>query len=269
MRSARCATKSPSAERRSQLRRETLAFRAANPSAGHRFAEITVPTHFFVIYKNETQEGGFLEERAVHDQMMILNDDFAPSGVSFDLLGVEYIHNEDWFSNVYWEKPQNDEMFQATRVGGVGDLNIYTTGFERPEAEWIGYATFPWEYKDRPDIDGVVVNCQTLPGGLLKKFNLGKTITHEVGHWTGLYHPFESDNENGSCTGNGDEVADTPFELSASSGCPIGRDTCRDQPGEDPIHNFMDYSDDNCLDEFTPGQHERLVEQLIQHRGFS
>lgn len=62
----------------------------------------------------------------------------------------------------------------------------------------------------------------------------------------------------GDCDCLGDLIDDTPQMNNATSGCPIGKDTCPEDPGVDPIHNFMDYSEDECYEEFTPDQDDRM-----------
>lgn len=78
----------------------------------------------------------------------------------------------------------------------------------------------------------------------------------------GLRHTFDVEN---TCT-DGDGVTDTPTQKSRSSGCPVGRNSCPDEPGMDPITNYMDYSDDSCVDNFTPLQVIRMQAQWEAYR---
>ncbi|MEU6672160.1 M43 family zinc metalloprotease [Streptomyces sp. NPDC046727] len=99
-----------------------------------------------------------------------------------------------------------------------------------------------------------------LPGGVAPR-QFGHEATRNVGHRLGLYNVFQ-----GGCAGSGDYVDDTPAAASPAVGCPEGRDTCP-APGDDPIHNFMNYTDDSCRNTFTPGQATRMKQQAATYRG--
>lgn len=104
--------------------------------------------------------------------------------------------------------------------------------------------------------DGCNVLAKTMPGGDLDLYNRGGTAIHEIGHWNGLLHTFQGE----SCdeSNPGDYIDDTPQQSSPTGGCPARRDSCPDLPGEDLVHDFMDYSSDVCYESFTGGQVRRM-----------
>ncbi|TPX08811.1 uncharacterized protein E0L32_009751 [Thyridium curvatum] len=221
-------------------------------------ATINVGVYFHVVAQSQTVAGGYLTDKMLSDQLAVMNTDFAPHGISFNLLGTDRTVNPNWAVD-------NDELAMKTalRKGSYSNLNVYFQ--TRLTDNALGYAYLPTSVTSGSAAfrrDGVSLNAQTVPGGSQTRFNLGKTATHEVGHWLGLYHTFQ-----GGCTGNGDFIADTPAQASSSSGCPVGRDSCPSQPGLDPIHNYMDYSDDSCYEEFTPNQQERIYSFWNTYRG--
>lgn len=152
---------------------------------------------------------------------------------------------------------------RSLRKGGKSALNIYTVS---GGGMTLGWATFTFATSLSTN-DGIVLNFASLPGGSMAPYNLGHTATHEVGHWLGLYHTFEGYKcRTGSTTG--DRISDTPAELSPAFGCPIGRDTCtgNSYPGLDPVNNYMDYSDDRCMNQFSAKQISRMRASWLAYR---
>jgi hypothetical protein len=233
---------------------------------------IEIETYMHLVTKDKTVEGGNVPRKWLRAQMKYFNHSFRGHGhgaegartpFKFVLAGVDRTVNADWYEHSYPPEFGADsterEMKTALREPSstAETLNVYFTHLIA--VGLLGYATFPEWYGDEPILDGVVVETQSLPGGSAAPYNLGGTVAHEVGHWVGLYHTFE-----GGCAG-GDEVADTPPQASPTSGCPASADTCS-EPGDDPIHNYMDYSDDECYNQFTIGQRERSLDQWFAFR---
>lgn len=216
-----------------------------------------INVYFHVIRRGTGVSNGDVTTTMVNNQMSVLNNAFAATGWSFNLVEVTRTTNTTWFNNCASSTTEN-QMKNSLRRGSADDLNIYTCN---PSGGLLGWATFPSGYASRPLYDGVVLLYSSLPGGSAAPYNLGDTGTHEVGHWMGLYHTFQ-----GGCNGSGDAVSDTPAEKSAAFGCPQGRDSCRNKPGLDPIENFMDYTDDSCMFQFTAGQDARMDAQFTTYR---
>lgn len=215
-----------------------------------------INVYFHVINKGTGVSNGDISATMINDQMSVLNAAFAPTGWAFNLVATDRTTNATWYNSCYGSS--ESAMKNALRVGTADDLNLYSCN---PSGGILGFATFPSSYNSQPKLDGVVILYSSLPGGSAAPYNLGDTVTHEVGHWMGLYHTFQ-----GGCNGSGDLVSDTPAERSPAYGCPNGRDSCRNKAGLDPTENFMDYTDDACMWEFTTLQDARMDSQFTTYR---
>lgn len=157
--------------------------------------------------------------------------------------------------------PLNDDM-KRSNTGGVDawDPDKYLNIWVVPDLDdsVLGFAQFPggqaWS-------DGVVIadqffGNQGTSGG--QPYGLGRTATHEVGHYLGLYHIWGDSN----CGDDG--ISDTPTQESSSSGCPTSSTTC--DGNLDNVQNYMDYSNDDCMAMFTLGQAQRMWDVLNSSR---
>lgn len=255
---------------RINLRRQELSLGVVREAGS-----VTIPLWVHVINRGAGLENGDVPDSMIAAQVSVLNDSYVgltggfASPFQFQLVGITHTTNPEWFAMMPGSKAE-PEAKAATRVGGPETLNIWTAN---PGGGLLGWATFPFEYESNPSNDGVVVLYSSLPGGSAAPYDEGDTATHEVGHWLGLFHPFQGGT--GSCvTDNprfGDQIDDTPAERVSTYGCPTSKNSCPDSlpngEGDDPIENFMDYTDDACMYEFTGDQSERMDVLTAEYRG--
>lgn len=152
----------------------------------------------------------------------------------------------------------DDKMKRASQDGDDGwdsksYLNIWVVNLIGSS----GYASMPGS---AADVDGVVINFNSFGTiNTVAPFNMGRTAVHEVGHWLGLKHIW------GDAQCGDDGVDDTPQQGFFTKGCPSGfRSSCNNGESGDMYMNFMDYTDDACMNLFTKGQRNRMRSLFIE-----
>lgn len=252
--------------------------------------QYTVPVVVHIIHRGEAVGTGTnIPDAQVVSQIKVLNDDFkrlnsdagnTPSEFqsvagSFDIEFVLAKQDPDGESTTgivrangnktQWSV-NDDESLKAVSYWPAEDyLNIWVTNLS---SSYLGYAQFPVSdlagLEDADDnrlTDGVVIDYSVFGSSDDGSFNLssdfdkGRTTTHEVGHFFGLRHIWGDDN--GACGGNGDYVSDTPDQSNSTSGCPSNPQTSCSV--HKMFQNYMDYTDDACMNLFTQEQVERMV----------
>ena len=246
---------------------------------------ITIPTVVHVLYNNS---GENISDAQIQSQLDILNEDFrrlnadsvnTPSdflGVAADIR-IEFClatidpngNPTPGITRTYTSKTSfsyNSDMKFNSRGGkDIWDRNQYLNIWVCDIPSLLGYAQFP---EGSASTDGIVINYRAFgnTGNLYPNFDLGRTATHEVGHWLNLYHIWGD----GGCSVD-DNVSDTPNAGGANyNGSPCsypGGDSCPSSPGNDMFQNYMDYSDDVCMNLFTEGQKNRM-RALFEPGGF-
>ena len=251
-----CATPEPS---QSEMEQVGMALRRRVEEFGALAVGGQIKVAFHVIYSGAT---GNIPQSQIDAQIAELNKAYsgfyggANTGYTFVLASVDRTNSSKWFKMTPGTNAERQAK-QALAKDIPHRLNIYTC---KPGQNLLGWSYLPNSYPEGDWHHGVVMHYGSVPGGYLAPYDLGGTADHEVGHYLGLYHTFQ-----GGCTAPGDQVADTPDEATATSGCPGGKDTCP-TAGFDPIHNYMDYSDDACYTQFTTGQDFRMDAMVPTYR---
>ncbi len=227
---------------------------------------ITIPVVVHVVYRTSTQN---ISDSQIQSQLTVLNDDFrrfnsdangtwsqaADSEIEFCLATVDPNGN-----------PTSGITRTSTNVSGFGTNDAVKSASSGGVNAWntsdylniwvcdigggiLGYAQFPG---GNPSTDGVVNDYRYFGtnGTATAPFNLGRTMTHEVGHYLNLRHIWGD----GNCNVD-DFVSDTPTSDGPNYGCASSHVSCSSL---DMVQNYMDYSDDGCMNLFTTGQKNRM-----------
>jgi len=250
--------------------------------------DVTVPVRFHEILKTNGNGGGDLSDARIAAQIDALNVGYAGTGFTFELAENTETVQAEWFNLISANgaeprlfRGSGKEVSMKRRLADddPATLEVYSASLGQ---FLLGWAYFPSDFTEATSsdygplqryFDGVVIDFRTVPvvagdtEGDQRVFppgtyEEGDTLTHEIGHWLELFHTFQggctdSENYNG-----GDQIEDTPAEASPNFLCPEPgedpRDSCPDDPGVDPVNNFMDYSFDSCMTEFTEEQAARM-----------
>ncbi len=225
-------------------------------------AVYTIPVWFHVIYR--TDGLGNISDASIIAQLTVLNEDFrAMAGtmgsqgfdtrVRFVLAGITRTLNDQWFND-------------SDNAGYTGVLNVnpskYVNIYTNTAGGYLGYAIYPQQGAGRPN-DGIVMNYETIGGrnNGYQVYDQGRTLVHEMGHYLGLFHTFDG-YACGNTYGSGDLIVDTPAEMTEHYDC-VQTATCGTS---DPIRNYMNYTPDSCMTEFTREQGNRMVCSLANYR---
>lgn len=230
---------------------------------------ITIPVVVHVMYTNSTNN---ISQAQIQSQIDVINEDFRRTNSDADNTWSQAADTEIQFcmatvdpngnattgitrkSVTRTDWGTNDDM-KKTSQGGVNpwDSSEYLNMWVVPQMTSggrtiLGYAQFPG---GAASTDGVVMayNYFGRTGNVSAPFDGGRTTTHEIGHYLNLRHIW------GDANCGNDFVSDTPTHQTSNGGCPTGQVSCG---SVDMVQNYMDYTNDSCMNLFTAGQKARM-----------
>jgi hypothetical protein len=253
-------------------------------AGGSQQTVINIPVVFHILYNDTTQN---LSDAVVLSQLDVINEDYrrqnpdtgqtplafrsvaadceiqfclaqrTPGGQSTN--GIIHKFTSVASFNDYEQTKFNqfggDDAWDASKY-----MNVWVAAFSNPN--FLGIGTFPNSVP--PESDGIVINfkaCGRIGDHLMDHYNKGRSLTHEVGHWLNLLHVWGDD---GHLCSSDDGVSDTPLQSGETYGCPAypRYDSCSSSLPGVMFMNYMDYTDDECMNIFTEGQKMRMLSAL-------
>lgn len=250
---------------------------------------ITLPIVFHILLPDPT----IVTDVQIYEQLKVLNNDWAganadtnkvltpfkpligSSRIRFciartDPKGIPTNGIERIVSNTLSTVQVNDPVKYAVQGGADqwdGDkyINVWIVAKIFPNGV-LGYGSYPQLLPSNED--GIVIQYQTLPGGKSPN-DLGRTLTHEMGHYFDLMHPWVPNGCDGSDFPGTENLDDTPPQATATDNCPTGiiPSGCSNGNVFGKLYqNYMDYPSDACLHMFTKGQISRAELSLFNSR---
>ncbi|MCF6360954.1 MAG: choice-of-anchor J domain-containing protein [Cyclobacteriaceae bacterium] len=249
-----------------------------------------IPVVVHVVHNGEAEGvGSNISDSQILSQIAVLNEDFRKLNADSVNIPPEFkpLYSDIGFEFVMAKRdPSNQATNGIVRVDGnqaswsiSDDVTLKATSYWPSEdyfniwvaplcCNWLGWAQFPQsdilDGLDPPynaTTDGVVITYNTFGSiakdpnaNLQSDFNLGRTATHEVGHFFGLRHIWGD----GGC-GIDDYVSDTPLAEDDYTGCPTMGASSTSCGSQDMFMNYMDYVHDDCMNLFSIGQKDRMI----------
>ena len=242
---------------------------------------IKIPVVIHVIYRLESQN---ISDEQIHSQIAVVNKDF--NKLNWDTMKVPSVWksliadckiefvlanrdpNGNMSSGITRKKTStpdiadvNGDVVYFSSKGGqdIWDRNRYLNVWVCEISGGVyGFSSFPGAPAAS---DGIVIDFESfgIGGTATSPTDLGRTLTHEIGHWFNLFHLW------GTTTCGDDLISDTPIQEKGNFDCPFFpslSQACTNAPHGDMFMNFMDYTDDKCMNMFTEGQKNRMTATL-------